>query len=125
VAYNIAFVGAGLFNNDADDLIHVENSIIAFNTADPANDQDVSGSFESGDFNILTTDDSGDFTEADDLVGVDPRLGALALNGGTTRTHALLAGSPALNSGDTGLTIDQRGFGRPSGGVDDRGAFEA
>lgn len=47
----------------------------------------------------------------------DPILGPLANNGGLTRTHALLAGSPAINAGDNnalaGLTTDQRGSGFP------------
>src|SRR5262245_62592708 len=46
------------------------------------------------------------------LVGVDPRLGPLADNGGPTPTHALLPGSPALDAGSNplGLSADQRGF---------------
>ena len=40
------------------------------------------------------------------------------------RTHALLAGSPALDTGDTTLTTDQRGVPRPLGVADDIGAFE-
>ena len=45
----------------------------------------------------------------------DPKLGPLQFNGGWTRTHALLPGSPALGMGnDTGsLTHDQRGVGYP------------
>jgi hypothetical protein len=57
---------------------------------------------------------------------VDPKLGALANNGGTTQTMALLTGSPAINAGNnTGCpTTDQRGIARPQGGVCDIGAFE-
>ncbi len=45
---------------------------------------------------------------------IDPRLGPLANNGGPTFTHALLAGSLALEAGDDSLAIgttDQRGAG--------------
>jgi hypothetical protein len=72
---------------------------------------------------------------------VDARLGPLADNGGPTRTHALLAGSPALDVGDDAVTLaplnlttDQRGvgFNRKADGPDanstatvDIGAFEA
>jgi hypothetical protein len=35
-----------------------------------------------------------------DLVGASPALGPLQDSGGPTATHALLAGSPALNAGD-------------------------
>jgi hypothetical protein len=52
----------------------------------------------------------------------------LTFKGGTTRTHALLPGSPAINTGSNpfGLVTDQRGTGFPrvSGGVADMGAYE-
>lgn len=57
-------------------------------------------------------------------------LGPLSDNGGPTRTHALLPGSPAVNRGDndsaSGLPYDQRGsgFARISGGTVDIGAYE-
>ena len=61
--------------------------------------------------------------------GPDPLLGPLAYNGGTTRTHALLAGSPAINAGSNplALTTDQRGAGFPRvvGGATDMGAYES
>jgi hypothetical protein len=59
---------------------------------------------------------------------IDPLLGPLQLNGGQTRTRALLAGSPALDKGfdSVGLASDQRGipFLRLSGVAADIGAFE-
>ncbi|MDB9493351.1 right-handed parallel beta-helix repeat-containing protein [Spirulina major CS-329] len=64
------------------------------------------------------------------IVGVDPKLGPLANNGGPTQTHAILPGSPAINAGNnalaTGLTTDQRGApgARIVGGTVDMGAFE-
>ena len=56
----------------------------------------------------------------------DPVLGPLADNGGLTMTHALLPGSPALDSGDPAgtLAVDQRGVTRPQAGRCDMGAFE-
>ena len=62
-------------------------------------------------------------------VGVDPLLGAARLiNGGPTRTQALLPGSPAINAGSNplNLTTDQRGAGFPRvvGPVADIGAYE-
>jgi len=69
-----------------------------------------------------------------DIIGVDPLIGALAYNGGRTRTHALAAGSPAINRGiDTvpfpsllNPPTDQRRFPRvwPVGGLSDIGAYE-
>ncbi len=58
------------------------------------------------------------------ITGQDPVLGVLANNGGPTFTHALQAGSPALDAGDTALTTDQRGEPRPVGAADDIGAYE-
>lgn len=60
----------------------------------------------------------------------DPRLGPLAHNGGPTMTHALLAGSPAIDAVAASdelcdpLLTDQRGVSRPQGGGCDLGAFE-
>lgn len=58
-----------------------------------------------------------------DMESRDPELaGALALNGGTTPTLALLASSPAIDQGYGCPPIDQRGFSRI--GLCDIGAFE-
>lgn len=56
----------------------------------------------------------------------DPKLGPLADNGGLTKTHALLAGSSALDNGTSvgAPETDQRGVSRPQGGGIDIGAFE-
>jgi hypothetical protein len=55
----------------------------------------------------------------------DPLLGPLAENGGPTATHAVLRGSPALDTGDDTLTdTDQRGRPRLSGAHADIGPFE-
>jgi CSLREA domain-containing protein len=62
---------------------------------------------------------------------IDPLIGPLRNNGGSTWTHALLPGSPAIDVGgfcsdDDGntLTIDQRGFARFTDGFCDIGAYE-
>jgi predicted outer membrane repeat protein len=53
------------------------------------------------------------------------RLGPLAFNGGPTATHALLAGSPAVDAGGAPCpALDQRGVARPSGRACDAGAYE-
>ena len=63
------------------------------------------------------------------FIGADPLLGPLGSNGGPTRTQALLAGSPAINTGSNplGLATDQRGPGFPRvlGGAPDIGAYES
>ena len=70
---------------------------------------------------------AGDITAASD--GSQPTalaaiLGPLANNGGSTKTHALVAGSPAVNAAPTGPATDQRGVARPQCGGFDIGAFE-
>jgi RTX calcium-binding nonapeptide repeat (4 copies) len=65
---------------------------------------------------------------AANITEVDPSLGPLQNNGGPTETHALLVGSPALDTGINPLSLafDQRGAGffRQSGPGVDIGAFE-
>ncbi len=70
-------------------------------------------------FGNLATDETCASTILDTLDGV----GALADNGGPTRTHALLVGSTAIDAaGSCGGATDQRGAGRV--GLCDAGAFE-
>lgn len=62
-----------------------------------------------------------------DTIIADPLLAPLADNGGLTRTHALLSGSPAIDTGnDDGWDTDQRGpgFPRVQNGHADIGAYE-
>ncbi|HEX9441905.1 MAG TPA: Ig-like domain-containing protein, partial [Roseiflexaceae bacterium] len=63
----------------------------------------------------------------ENIVGQSPRLGALQQNGGPTLTHALLAGSPALDAANPTNCppTDQRGVARPQGAACDIGAYEA
>ncbi len=66
--------------------------------------------------------------DVNNIKNQNPLLGPLANNGGTTRTHALLAGSPAIDKGSNPLALafDQRGAGFPrtTGAQTDIGAFE-
>ena len=90
------------------------------------------GAITSGGHNLEDADTCG-FTAPGDLIDSDPLLGPLADNGGDTATHALLAGSPAVDAGDGGECpeTDQRGVARPIDGnrdgaaVCDIGAYEA
>jgi hypothetical protein len=63
-----------------------------------------------------------------DTILTDPMLAPLSDNGGLTRTHALLRGSPAIDAGynNAHLVWDQRGLGyaRRVGANVDIGAFE-
>jgi hypothetical protein len=119
----------------------VSNSIIAGNLVDfTGTGTDVFGDFTSGGHNLIG-DGSGStgfgISGKSDQVGtpdnpIDPMLAPLANNGGPTKTRALLAGSPAIDHGDTTIAppTDQRGVARPRDGdgngsqVVDIGAFE-
>lgn len=64
-------------------------------------------------------------------VRANPLLGSLTNNGGSTETHALGQGSPAIDAGDDASCVaapvsgvDQRGRSRPKGVRCDMGAFE-
>ncbi|HEX8078101.1 MAG TPA: choice-of-anchor Q domain-containing protein, partial [Chthoniobacterales bacterium] len=125
----------------------VRNSIIAGNRsnstiADIANGFSP-GAFVSNGYNIIGNRGAVTaFNQTGDQVGgngqaiIQPRLAPLGMNGGTTPTHALLGGSPALDSGNgNGSSLDQRLLARsfddpsiwvPTGGDNaDIGAFEA
>lgn len=104
------------------------NSLYANNSSsDSTGSLYILGGSSSQGYNIFSDSPSG-FTATGDrknqsaLAGT---LGPLDNNGGPTRTHALLAGNPALNTGSTDLALDQRGVARPQGGADDSGAYEA
>lgn len=65
-------------------------------------------------------------TAGSDQLLTDPRIGALALNGGSTLSHAPLPGGPSINRGqNTDLPpVDQPGFTRIRGGIVDIGSVE-
>jgi predicted outer membrane repeat protein len=96
--------------------ITANNSIVAGNTTTAAIGQDVRPGIDYG---------------LDDLIGVDPKLGPLANNGGPTQTMLPLPGSPAIDNGSDATCaaspvngVDQRGIPRPQGARCDIGAVE-
>jgi CSLREA domain-containing protein len=108
----------------------VTDTIVALNTATGSSIVlDVSGSFTSNGYNLIGDGDfSSGFTATGDQVGttaarINPQLGALQNNGGSTDTLALLSNSPAINNGDPNApSQDQRYYLRS--GASDVGAFE-
>jgi hypothetical protein len=72
----------------------------------------------------VTSSTTCGFTQPTDKLNQNPQLGTLQNNGGPTETHALLAGSAAIDAGtNTGCpTTDQRGVLRPRDG-DNNGSF--
>jgi hypothetical protein len=121
---NAAASGGGIENFGAATL---NNSIVANSPA--GGDVSNAGAL-NGSHNLIQAPvtDMGTNSLTDTLTG-DPLLGPLQDNGGSTYTHALLPGSPALNAGSNalvpaGVSTDQRGLARISGGTVDIGAFE-
>lgn len=110
----------------------VKNSIVGNSTAGGDCVNLVTFSAEGDNFDTDGTCAALDaaFTQ---VTGGQLALGPLTENGGPTRTHALLAGSVALEAaadcslldGITPVTEDQRGIARPQGAACDVGAFEA
>ena len=105
------------------------SSILALNAASSGPDFTGGGGLQSIGYNIIGNNaDALISSQPTDQIGtpavpIDPLLGPLAANGGLTRTHALRAGSPAIDRGDTAAPpADQRGYGRA--GIPDVGAFE-
>ena len=82
-----------------------------------------SGTISSNGYNIAN-DNSCGLNGPADLSNTNPLLGPLQNNGGGTLTHALLIGSPAIDSGSGCPAVDQRGVARPFGNECDRGAYE-
>jgi len=111
IAYNQANDrGAGI-NVSGNNTLNLTGSIVANNIA-PSR-PDIRGSINSGGRNLVKDRGTGIGYIGSDLPnGTDPLLGPLADNGGDTFTHALLSGSPALDTANlvNNLgTIDQRG----------------
>jgi len=123
--------------NDVDANPTLRNTIVANSIA--GGDCSGDGAITSEGYN-LDSDGTCGFTGEGDLSNTDPLLGPLQDNGGPTLTHALLAGSPAIDGGNPAgctdplgnpLTTDQRGELRPADGdcdgipICDTGAYEA
>jgi hypothetical protein len=89
-----------------------------------------SGTVTSHGYNLSSDDAGGFLTGPGDQINTDPLLGSLQDNGGPTFTHALLPGSPAIDTGDPSFTpppfFDQRGpgFDRIVNARIDIGSFE-
>lgn len=133
--------GGGIYA-DTDSYLHMRNTILAKNfswngidVSQAASDcYTVFHSVESQGWNLVgdTTNCSISGTTFGNITGVDPLLAPLAKDGAATSTMELLAGSPAINKGETGcqdpvgaaLSTDQVGTPRPGASACDIGASE-
>ena len=138
IAFNQATNGGGVYNNTGSST-SLRNTIIAANTATGTNsvNPDVFGNFASSGYNLIgnATGSTGFDPSLGDIIGssdspIDPLLGSLSNNGGSTQTIALLPGSLAIGAADpiildTDPLTDQRGL--PRRAADDNadiGAFQ-
>ncbi|HEX9131916.1 MAG TPA: choice-of-anchor Q domain-containing protein, partial [Ktedonobacteraceae bacterium] len=135
---NTALNGGGISigNNTAHQPVQVtlRNSLVAGNHATTA--PDILGNLISNGYNLIQDPTGTSFTPTDqhttDIMsipfsnlGIDPKL-----SGKPAQTHALLKGSPAIDTIPlnachiAGITTDQRGVKRPQGSKCDIGAYE-
>lgn len=111
-------------------IVNIRNTIIASNN-NPTS-PDVFGRFTDLGNNLIGARDGSIGFNVSTLVGtianpINPRLGSLQDNGGSTPTQALLVNSPAINAGASNVTTDQRGVSRMGirDTIPDIGAYEA
>ncbi|HLD44123.1 MAG TPA: choice-of-anchor Q domain-containing protein, partial [bacterium] len=126
--------GGAVYNTS---MLTIKNTIIANNTGVASKSPDCFGDIASTGYNIVGNEENNcdvDAAVGDQLGTIDnpinPLLGALADNGGSTQTYALLTGSPAIDAiPSTSCTLDedQRGYDRPAVADQncDIGAYEA
>lgn len=126
ITANTALNGGAVYT--ANQPLNLSNTIVAGNSA--TRGPDINGAVTAGDYNLVQNTSGTTLPGTHNITGQSPLLGALANNGGSTRTHSLPGNSPAINAGDpafdaTNTPDDQRGFPRLQSGRVDIGAFES
>jgi hypothetical protein len=120
-------VNGGAIHNGA--TLEIKNNILNVGDFGPNIFND-GGTITSDGYNLSSDDGGGYLNGLGDQINTNPMLGPLQDNGGPTLTHALLPGSPAIDTGDPNFTpppdYDQRGpgFDRVVNGRIDIGSFE-
>ena len=124
--------GGNVKNLFSDSGMSIANTIVAGGTAATGADVSNDGTITSLDYNIVQTTASGTAITGTTThnLAVNPLLLPLASNGGPTETNADQATSPGKAyipysvCSAAGITSDQRGNSRNSGGFCDVGAYE-
>ena len=129
---NTAADDGGGIDNDAN--LTLTRSLLSGNSAADGNDVYNSDTIVVNNYNIFGTSSASGVTGftpgATDIiltVALSSVLDSLTDNGGDTATHALVPGSPAIDTSPNDSNceaIDQRGIIRPQGSACDIGAFE-
>jgi hypothetical protein len=118
--------GGGIYNHG---FLELASTIVNAGTSGENIFNDA-GTVTSLGYNVSSDDGGGYLMATGDEINTNPMLSPLQDNGGRTFTHALLPGSPAINTGDPNFTpppfFDQRGpgFNRVVNGRIDIGSFE-
>jgi len=130
-------VGGGISGPNIDSTL--DHTIVAGNERGIATRDDIAATMTAthsliGDDTGAAITDNGGNLLGTGIAPIDARLALLADNGGFTKTHGLLFGSPALDAGDPGFSsppdYDQRGIGFDrvtdigAGAKIDMGAYE-
>jgi hypothetical protein len=129
---NSTGLGGGLFRSGGTVLLG--HAIVANNQQGSLDNDIHSALVGTANFSLMEIVSGVTLGGSGNVTGLDPQLGPLAENGGPTMTHSVLAGSPAIDSGDPAAVagvgdvpeFDQRGtsFSRVVQGRIDIGAFE-
>ena len=127
ISGNSAPSGGGIYNDRQSSVVEISNTILSAGALGE-NIFNNGGTITSDGYNLSSDDGGGYLTGPGDQINTDPLLGPLQDNGGSTFTHALLPGSPAIDAGDPTFSpppsTDQRGCPRVSNGRIDIGSFE-
>jgi hypothetical protein len=117
--------GGSLHQDGTAGGLSIYDSIVANGTPE---DIDLSSGFYVARHSLIEAPLGPPIPGTNNILGVDPRLGPLANNGGPTMTHAPLPGSPVIGAGNPALpdppTTDQRGFPRTADPAVDMGSVE-
>jgi hypothetical protein len=111
VAHTLTTYGGGINSVGTTSL---NNTIVAGNLRGATTRDDVKGTFTSsysliGDKRDAMLTDTGGSQIGTSGAPIDAKLGPLANNGGSTLTHSLMTGSPALDAGDPAAVAGQGG----------------
>ncbi|HEX4143057.1 MAG TPA: right-handed parallel beta-helix repeat-containing protein [Pirellulales bacterium] len=111
ISANTALSGGGGIANSTNGVVTLMDTIVAGNTVQtPSSSNDINGAIQSNSAYNMIGDATG-ITGISNGVGhnqvgvASPLLGNLANNGGPTQTMALLAGSPAIDTGGPVTTL--------------------
>jgi CSLREA domain-containing protein len=124
VSFSTIVFNNGLDNNHGHGIANISGSATIAHTILAGNSNDCEGVLGSKNFNLIESPFcTGSSPIGKDIWYVDPMLGPLQNNGGSTLTHAPLQGSPVIDAGSLALmhtlTKDQRGADRPIDGNGD------